>query len=117
MAKTVSQTDLLRRSLALMEPEYAITLAAGRDFMESLAQAIENALAEGEAVNIGGVVKLTPKYREGGRREVLKEFGNPSAGKVKRNFPAKVMVTARALKRSKEALPSPRSKQAQALRK
>ena len=116
MAKAVSQSDLLGRTLALMEEDTQIRRAQGKDFMESLAVAIEQALAEGQAVNIAGIVKLTPKFREGGKREVLKEFGNPAAGKMMKNFPAKVSITARALKRAKDALPSPRSKAAQALK-
>ena len=115
-AKTISQSELLGRALALMEDDTQIRRAQGKDFMESLAVAIERALADGNAVNIAGIVKLTPKFREGGRREVLKEFGKPEAGKITKNFPAKVSIRATALKRAKEALPSARSKAAQALK-
>jgi nucleoid DNA-binding protein len=117
MAKTVSQADLLKRTLALMEPENFTTQTVGRDFMESMAQAVENALGKGEAVNIGGIVKLTPKYRAGGKREVLKEFGNPEAGKVKKHFPAKIAVKATALKRAKDSLPGVNTAAAKALKK
>ena len=115
-AKTISQTELLRRTLALMEEENFIQQRVGRDFMESMAQAVENALEAGEAVSIAGVVKLTPRFREGGMREVLKEFGNPSAGKVKKRFPNKMTLKATPLKRAKVALPSANSKAAKALR-
>ena len=117
MAKALSQSELLKRTLGLMEEENWITQKVGRDFMESMAQVVEAELGAGRPVNLLGLVKLTPRFSEGGIREVLKEFGNPEAGKEKRRFKAAVKLRASALKRAKSSLPSPQSAAAKALKK
>jgi hypothetical protein len=108
--KAISQSDLLGRTLALMEEDTQITRKAGKDFIESLRAAVEEALGNGEAVTIAGLVKLTPAFKLGGKREVFKEFGNPSAGKEMKNFPDKIRLGANALKPAKDAVPSVGSK-------
>jgi len=73
-------------------------------------------LADGNAVAIGQTVKITPRFSLGGVREVFKEFGNPASGRVKKNFPQRVVLTVSALKRAKEAVPNAKSKAAAPLK-
>lgn len=73
--------------------------------MDSVEEEILAQLAAGRAVNLFGVVKLTPRLHTAGTREVYKEFGNPESGKMKKKYPAKVSLKATVLKKAKDALP------------
>jgi hypothetical protein len=99
-----------------MEEDTQITRKQGKDFIESLQAAIEEAIGEGKAVSIAKIVKLTPSFKIGGKREVFKEFGNPASGKVVKNFPHKVRVGVNVLKPIKEAVPSVGSKSGKELK-
>lgn len=102
----LTSTQLVNETLILMEDETRISKKAGRDFMESMVAAIENALAAGQPVNIGGLVKLVPNYHTKGVRDVREEFGNPESALVQKKYPAKVSLKATVMKRAKEALPT-----------
>ena len=75
--------------------------------MDSIEEEILAQLAAGRAVNLFGVIKLTPRLHTAGTREVYKEFGNPESGKVKKKYPAKVTLKATVLKKAKDELPKP----------
>lgn len=96
--KAISPTELLKRSLALMEDDTRISVSAGKDFMESLEEAISRALDRGEAVSVAKCVKLNPVG-------LPKRLGrNPQTGETKM-VPAGTKVKASVLKRAKESAP------------
>jgi hypothetical protein len=103
--KTASQTELLNRTLAMMEEENWITKKQGKDFMESLAAVADDLLGNFTAVNIAGLVKITPVLRPA-RTVTIREFGNPDAEPKQEKRSADVTVRARPLKKSKDALPT-----------
>lgn len=102
----LTQSQLLASVLETMEPENWISKKAGRDFVDSLQAVVQDALSEGEPVNVFGIVKLTPRYHTAGKREVYKEFGNPESGRVTKTYKPKVSLKATILKTMKDALPN-----------
>jgi nucleoid DNA-binding protein len=102
----LAQGKLLDEVLFTMEDELRISKKAGKDFMDSLVVTIERELAEGRPVNIGGLVKLSPRLHTKGERMVNSEFGNPESPKVKKKYPAKVSLKATVMKKAKDALPT-----------
>ena len=78
-------------NLILDEP---MTNAQKRDFMISLEQVVTDELAEGNPVNLFGLVKIVPRLHTKGERMVNSEFGNPESPKVKKKYSAKVSLKA-----------------------
>lgn len=104
--KTVSPTELLKRTLAAMETENQIPTRVGKDFMESMAYVIEKALADFEAVNVGGMVKITPRFHPARVAEVRETWGDTESPMVKKHLKAAVKVRVGPLKRLKDAVPT-----------
>lgn len=106
---TVSQAELLRRTLDAMEDDLKIPPKNARDFLESARAVIESALAEGEKVSAFGIVNLTPS---GVLAKPKRKGTDPRTGEEK-TFdpkPASVRVKATVTKRLKDALPEPTDK-------
>lgn len=102
----LAQGKLLDEVLFTMEDDLRVSKKAGKDFMDSLIAVIERELGEGNPVNIGGIVKLSPRLHTKGERMVASVFGDPTSPKVKKKYPAKVSLKATVMKRAKEALPT-----------
>ncbi len=101
---TMSQNELVIEATAVMDDP--LSIKQRKDFINSLKAVIDDAISEGRAVNLFGLVKLTPRLHTKGTREVFKEFGNPESGKVKKTYPAKTTLKVTALKPLKDALPN-----------
>lgn len=101
---TMRATELIRE--AVMTMDEPLSARQRIDFTESLKAVIDDAISEGRAVNLFGLVKVTPRLHTKGVREVYKEFGNPDSGKVKKTYPAKTTLKVTALKPLKDALPN-----------
>lgn len=101
---TMRATELIRE--AVMTMDEPLSARQRIDFTDSLKAVIDDAISEGRAVNLFGLVKVTPRLHTKGVREVYKEFGNPDSGKVKKTYPAKTTLKVTALKPLKDALPN-----------
>jgi len=101
---TMSQSELAIEAVATMDDP--LSIKQRKDFIDSLKAVIDDAISEGRAVNLFGLVKITPRLHTKGVREVFKEFGNPESGRVKKTYPAKTTLKVTALKPLKDALPN-----------
>src|SRR5687767_9230113 len=106
---TVTQPELMQRTLAAMEDDLRITPKQGRDFAASLLACIEEAVENGDKLNVFNIVTLTPvgvpaKPRRMGR--------NPQTGEEKMldAKPASLKVRGTVGSRVKQALPSTTTK-------
>jgi hypothetical protein len=100
---------LIEEVLFTMEEDLRISKKAATDFKDSLVVVVEREIAEGNPVNLFGLVKIVPRLHTKGSRMVNKEFGNPESPKVKKNYPAKVTYkTGQSIfmKPLKEAMPT-----------
>lgn len=102
----LTSANLVKETIFRMEDDLRISNKAGRDFMESMVAAVEEHLEQGQPVNIGGLVKLTPRLHTKGQRLVNEIFGDPESKKVTKKYPAKVTLKATVMKRAKDALPT-----------
>lgn len=102
----LTQGKLAEEVLFAMEDDLRVSKKQGADFIASMKAVIERQLAEGQPVNLFGLVKIAPRLHTKGERMVNSEFGNPESPKVKKKYPAKVSVKVTALKPVKDALPS-----------
>lgn len=102
----LSSPNLVKETVLLMEDDTRVSNKVARDFMESMVAVIEKSLAAGQPVNIGGLVKLTPRLHTKGQRLVNEVFGDPTSKKVTKKYPAKVSLKATVMKRAKESLPT-----------
>ena len=103
----LTSASLLASVLETMDEENWISKKAGRDFVDSFQAVVLDALADGQPVNLFGIVKLVPRYHTSGKRQVFKEFGNPDSGKVTKSYKPKVTLKATVMKNAKDALPVP----------
>ena len=102
--QTVSASELLvETNYKLDDP---LSKRHAKEFADAMVEAIQEAIADGKAVNLFGLLKIVPRLHTKGTREVYKEFGNPESGRVNKKYPAKVSVKASFLKKTKESLPS-----------
>jgi hypothetical protein len=101
---TMSQAELLRETVAVMDDP--VSIKQRKDFLDSMKSVIDDAISEGRAVNMFGLVKLTPRLHTKGVREVNEVFGDPTSKKVKKNYAAKTTLKVTALKPLKDALPN-----------
>jgi nucleoid DNA-binding protein len=102
----LTQAELAREVLFEMEPDLLISKKQAVDYINSLRAVVEREIAEGNPVNLFGIVKITPRLHTKGQREINEEFGNPDSKKVIKKYPAKVSVKATVLASVKNALPS-----------
>jgi nucleoid DNA-binding protein len=111
---TLTQAQLLNRTLEVMDDDLEIPKRNARDFIESMAASIEEALADGQKVSLFGLVTLTPK---GVPAKPRRKGTDPRTGEEKTldAKPATVRLTATAGKRLKDALPSATTKAGKAL--
>lgn len=103
----LTSAALLASVLETMEEENWLTKKQGRDFVDSFQAVVLDALADGQPVNLFGIVKLVPRYHTSGKRQVFKEFGNPESGKITKTYKPKVTLKATVLKNAKDSLPVP----------
>jgi nucleoid DNA-binding protein len=106
---TLTQAQLLNKTLEVMEDDLRIPKKNAKDFIDSLSSVIEETIAEGDKVSLFGLVNLTPvgipakPKRKGTDRATGEEkWLDPT--------PAKVRVKAGVVKRVKEAAPEPTDK-------
>ena len=104
-AKTLSAVEVVREAVMLMDDPMSQKQRV--DFTNCLKQVVDDAIADGQGVNLFGMVKIVPRFHTKGVREVFKVFGDPESGKTKKTYPAKVSVKATVLKSVKDALPTP----------
>lgn len=114
-AETVGVGELKRRLKETIESD--VRPAELNDVLESLQAVVEDAISNGEAVNLLGLVKITPKYKPAVKaaRNVPNPFkqGETYNREAK---PAKIVVKARALARLGHAVPSATSAAGKSLR-
>lgn len=80
-----------------------------RDLQNSIEAVVVAQLAEGNPVNLFGLVKIVPRLHTKGERMVNKEFGNPESPKVKKTYKAKTSFKSGQgifTKKVKDAMPS-----------
>jgi len=94
----------------LLEMEEEITRKQGQDFVRTLKALVEEEISQGRPVNVFGIVRIVPRFHTSGERTVLKEFGNPQSGKVKKRVKSRVsLATGQGIfsKSVRDALPTP----------
>lgn len=111
---TISQSELLKRTLATMEEGLQIPTKNAKDFVDSLKAVVGEVIEAGDAVSIFGLVKLTPK---GVTAKPKRKGVDPRTGEEK-DYPAKpasLRLGANAQKAAKSALPGATTKAGKAL--
>lgn len=111
--KTISAAQLSRETIATLEPpnQAVVKPSVMRDVVASLQAVVAEALDNGNAVNLFGLVKLAPKGTVAvkAKKNVPDPF-NPGETKDVPAKPAGTKIGATVLKAAKEAAPSPTSK-------
>ena len=98
--------QLVQEVLYTMEDELRLSKAQSADFIASLTAVIDREISDGNPVNLFGYLKLVPRFHTKGKRQVFKVFGDPTSGKVTKNYPAKVSLKVSILKPLKDSLPN-----------
>jgi nucleoid DNA-binding protein len=102
--ETVGVGELKRRLKETVETD--VSASEVNDVIESLQAVVEDAIASGQAVNLFGLVKITPKYKAA----VKAAKNQPNPFKPGETFdraakPARIVVKALPLARLKNAVP------------
>ena len=106
---SITQAQLLNSVLDTMEEEYRIPKANAKDFIASLTAVVKDELAEGNAVPLFGIVRITPS----GVPAKPKRKGTDRLTGEDKTFdpvPAKIRVKASVAKAIKDELPDPTDK-------
>jgi nucleoid DNA-binding protein len=103
---TVSQAELRRRTLELMEDDLKIKPGQAVDFVKSLVAAVEEAVNNGEKVSLFGIAVLTPGFR---LAKPKRKGVDPRTGEEKTldATPNKTTIRAGVTKKIKDCLPTP----------
>lgn len=114
---TISAKQVLDGAVATMEESLALDRKQARDFAESFVAFVEEQIEQGNAVNLFGLVKLTPKFKAAtkAQKNVPSPF-SPGETMDRAAKPASITVKALALKRAKDAAPSVNSKAGRSLK-
>jgi len=98
--------QLVSEALFTMEDDLRLSRAQALDFVASLTAVIDREIQDGNPVNLFGYLKVIPRFHTKGKRQVYKVFGDPTSGKVTKNYPAKVSLKVSILKPLKDSLPN-----------
>ena len=98
--------QLIQEALFTMEDDLRLSKAQSLDFVASLTAVIDREIQDGNPVNLFGYLKVIPRFHTKGKRQVYKVFGDPTSGKVTKNYPAKVSLKVSILKPLKDSLPN-----------
>lgn len=98
--------QLVQETLFTMDDDLRLSKAQAVDFTASLVAVIDREIAEGNPVNLFGLLKVIPRLHTKGSREVYKVFGDPESGKVTKQYPAKASLKTTILKPLKDSLPA-----------
>jgi nucleoid DNA-binding protein len=111
---TVTQAQLLAKTLETMEDDLRISPKQGRDFAESLRAVVKEAMASGQKVSLFGIVNLNTGFKLAKPR---RKGTNPRSGQEEwlKASPAKVTVRATVAKAIKDTLPGVKSAAGQQL--
>lgn len=106
---TLTQSQLLNRTLEVMEDDLRIPKKNAKDFVDSLVSVIEETVNDGDKVSLFGIVNLVPT---GVTAKPKRKATDPRTGEEKMldAKPASVKVKASVLKRIKDVAPLPTDK-------